>query len=885
MTAIATDTAPGGRTARSQKRGALLRFAARDLRGGLRGFRIFLACIALGVAAIVGVNATSRGLSDSLASEGRRILGGDISFSLIQRQASPQEEQWLRSQGQVSSIATMRSMARRSIAPQSITRGAGTAAGPAGPASSLVEIKAVGANYPSLGAVETDGSQPIADLLANRQGVYGVVADAALQTRFDLKPGDRLSIGDGQFEFRAVLKSEPDKLAGGIGLGPRVIIAQDALAQTGLTRPGSLARWSYRLLLPGGSNGTAAPEPAIDQVMRSAGETFPEAGWQIRTRNNVSPQFQRNIERFTQFLTLVGLTALIVGGVGVANAVRNFIDRRNADFATLKSLGATGHDIFIVALAEVLLMAGAGIAIGMAVGLALPFAVSLAFGDIIPVPFKPAIYPAETMSGLVYGVLTTLAFSLGPIGRAHDVPVSALFRDHVDARKVKLRRRYLAMTTSVSILLVATVIGLSNDRRLAAIYIVATFCGMLLLRGVGTAIIALARRAPRSSNTALRLAIANIHRPGALTQSVVLALGLGLALLTTMTLIDINIRSQLRRGMPGVTPSFFFLDIQNRQAPAFDAFLKSHAPEAKVERVPMMRGRLVRVNDTRAENIQAKEDVAWVLEGDRGITYSEDVPDGSTLTDGAWWPAGYKGPPLVSVERDIAAGLGVDIGDTITVNVLGRNVSAKVANLRTVNWRTMGINFVFVFSPDTFAGAPHTHLATATFPEGDNASREAGLLREMAAAFPTITTIRTKETLDTISKIADQLAFAVRGATAIALAAALLVLGGALAAGQRARIYDSVILKTLGATRGKLLSALVLEYAILGAATALFGVLAGVLASWAIVTRVMHLEDYQFAWGAASAGALAALVVSVLLGLAGTVKILGQKPAQHLRDL
>lgn len=847
--------------------GALLRFAVRDLRGGLRGFRIFLACIALGVTAIVGVNATSRGLSDSLAEEGRRILGGDISFSLIHRQANTQEEAWLREQGKVSTIATMRAMARA---------GNGT--------PSLVELKAVDNSYPALGDVETNTSEPLTRLLAPRNGLPGAIADAALQARFDLKPGDRFFLGDGEFEFRGTLLSEPDKLAGGIGFGPRVILSQDALQATGLLAPGSLIRWSYRILVEDRSGGTA-PDPAIDTIMRAGEKAFPDAGWQVRTRNNVSPQFQKNIERFTQFLTLVGLTALIVGGVGVANAVRSFIDRRTPDFATLKSLGATGQDVFIVALTEVLLMSAAGIAIGMALGLALPFVISWGFGTIIPVPFKAAIYPTETMSGLLYGVLTTLAFSLGPIGRAHDLPVSALFRDRIDHRATRLRWRYLAMIGVVAALLIGTIVVLANDRRLALIYILSTFGGMALLRFVGIGIIALARRAPRSSNTALRMAIANIHRPGALTHSVVLALGLGLALLTTLTLIDINIRGQLRQGMPGQTPSFFFMDIQNRQTADFDAFMKTHAPDAKLERVPMMRGRLVQLNETRAENIKAKEDAAWVLEGDRGITYSADLPEGSTLTEGEWWPADYKGQPLVSMERDAANGLGVHVGDTLIVNVLGRNITAKVANLRAVNWRTMGINFVFVFSPNTFAGAPHTHLATATFADGDHGAQEVALLRDLAATFPTITSIRIKDTLEAVSKIADQLAFAIRGATGIALAAALLVLGGALAAGQRARIYDAVILKTLGATRRRLLSALVLEYSILGAATAVFGVLAGSIAAWAIMTRVMRVEDYSFAWGAASLGALAALVVSVVLGLAATVRILGQKPARHLRDL
>jgi putative ABC transport system permease protein len=381
------------------------------------------------------------------------------------------------------------------------------------------------------------------------------------------------------------------------------------------------------------------------------------------------------------------------------------------------------------------------------------------------------------------------------------------------------------------------------------------------------------------------LAIGNIHRPGTLTSAVVLSLGLGLTLLVALSLIDGNIREQLNRGLPGRTPSFFFMDIQNSQVADFDTFLAREAPDAKIERVPMMRGRVVRLNGTLASEVKAAENAAWVLEGDRGITYSETLPDGSVLVEGEWWPADYKGQPLVSMEAEVARGLNLKTGDTVTVNVAGRNLTARIANLRAVNWRSLGINFVFVFSPNTFAGAPHSFLATAAFPSGSASERELAILKNVANQFPTVTSLRVKDALDAISGAMDQLAFAIRGASGIALVSSVLVLAGALAAGQRGRIYDAVVLKTLGATRLRLLKAFVIEYALLGLATAIFGLVAGGLAAWFVLVRVMKLESFTWLWGPSLGAVSLALVVTVGLGLVGTWRVLGQKPASHLRAL
>jgi putative ABC transport system permease protein len=395
----------------------------------------------------------------------------------------------------------------------------------------------------------------------------------------------------------------------------------------------------------------------------------------------------------------------------------------------------------------------------------------------------------------------------------------------------------------------------------------------------------LARRLPRPRRAAPRLALANLHRPGALTPSLVLSLGLGITLLVTLSIIDANFTRQLTRTLPERAPSFFFLDIPNAEAGRFDEFIVRQTPDAKVERVPMMRGRLVALKGVPVGQIKAEEQISWVLDGDRGLTYAATPPGGSEIVAGEWWPANYSGKPLVSFESEIAKGLGLSIGDEITVNVLGRNITATIGNLRRVEWRSLGINFVMVFSPNTFAGAPHTHLATVMFPNGSaEGGRDLSLLRETAKVFPAVTSLRVKDALDAVNEIVSQLVLAIRGASVIALAASLLVLAGALAAGHRARLYDAVVLKTLGATRGRLLGAYALEYGALGAATAAFGLLAGTLAGYLIVTRVMNLP-FGLELGGAVLASVLAVTVSVTLGLFGTWRILSQKPAPYLRNL
>ena len=839
-----------------------LRYALRELRSGLRGFYVFIACIALGVMAIAGVGSVAASLSEGLAREGRTLLGGDAAFSLIQREAKPDEVAFLRARGKVSVAATLRGMTRTEDG-----------------RLALVELKAVDNAYPMLGEVTLDPNMPVPDLLSQRDGAFGAAADATLLARLDLKIGDRVSVGSASFQIRSVVGAEPDKLAGGVGFGPRFLVSETGLRATELLQPGSLVRWIYRVKLPDNK----ADDRAAETLASDARTALPEAGWEIRTRSNASPQLERTISRFTQFLTLVGLAALLVGGVGVANAVKSHIDRRRDVIATFKAVGATGRDVFTIYLTQVIVLAGVGSLIGLAAGAALPYVIVGLFGKLLPLPVVPALHPGQLALSLVYGLLTALAFGLWPLGRVHDVPVAALFREAVISEWHRPRWRYLALMAVVILALIAIAIGLAYDKRVATAFVASSIVVFALLRGIAAGLMALARRLPRSGITMLRLAIANIYRPGALTPSVVMSLGLGLAVLVTITQIDGNLRRQFMAALPDRAPSFYFIDIPAAEADRFGAFLKNQAPQSTIEDVPMLRGRISAARGVKAEDLKPSHDSEWVLQSDRGLTYTGEIPKGSKVVEGEWWGPDYDGPPLVSFEKKIADGLGLKIGDEVVVNVLGRDITATIGNMRSVDWQSLGINFVLVFSPNAFKGAPHTHVATLTEAHPD-AAGDAKIIRAVADAFPMVTSVRVREALETVGTVITNLVLAIRGASAVTLISAILVLGGALAAGHRHRVYDAVILKTLGATRARLLGAYALEYLMIGFATAIFGVAAGSVAAWLIVTRLMTLG---FIWQAGSAAAvvLAALVVTVGLGLIGTLVALNQKPATVLRNL
>ncbi len=835
------------------------RLALREMRGGLKGFYIFLACVALGTAAIAGVNSLSQSITGSIASQGRELLAADIRFELNNRVATDEEKAFVDSMGTVAVSSGLRSMARL----------------PDGSNQALVELKAVDGVYPLYGTLESEPAAPLADMIAKDGDVYNALAAPLLLERLGIKAGDEILLGKARIRVAGTIKREPDALSEGFGFAPRLLVSNEALTASGLVQTGSLVEHVYKVKV--------ADPTSVPALRRQAEEKFPQAGWSIRTSQNAAPALTANITRFSQFLTLVGLTALIVGGVGVANAVRSYLDSKRGVIATFKCVGAPASMVTTIYLMQILLIALIGIAIGLVLGALIPFIAAQFLSGVLPVSTAFQIYPGALGLAALFGLLTALAFAILPLGRAREVPATALFREQGFERARLPSWPYLVAATLCLAALAGLAILTAYDRTISLTFLGAIAFSFVVLRGVAILVAMLARRAPRVSSPALRLAIGNIHRPGALTPSVVLSLGLGLALLVTLALIDGNLRRELTGNLPERAPNFFFVDIQGAEVEGFRALLNKNLPDGKVIEVPMLRGRILAFNGQDVTKMNVPPAGQWVLRGDRGITYAKNRPENSSLTEGEWWAPDYAGEPLVSFSSEEAGELGLKIGDTVTVNVLGRNITARISNFRKVEWESLSINFVMVFSPNTFAGAPHAWLATVIDPKA-TAEQEAAALKAVTNSYPTITSVRVKDALDIINVLVGQLATAIRAAAAVALIASVLVLAGALAAGNRARTHDAVVLKTLGATRATLIRAFCYEYAILGASTAIFAVFAGGVAAWFVVNRIMTLPS-SFLPDVALGTMAVALVVTVGFGLAGTWRVLGQKAAPVLREL
>lgn len=831
-----------------------LRFSLRELRGGLRGFRLFVACLALGVTVIAGIGTLSAAIVAGLERDGRSLLGGDIEFRLTHRAATTEERAFLERQGQVSETVQMRAMAHAQRSDQ----------------RTLVELKAVDSAYPLNDRVTFENGDQLDAVLSARGGIPGAAVDAQTLIRLDAEIGDRIGVGESVFEIRAVIDREPDRATEGLTLGPRVMIALDALPATKLVQPGSLAYWHYRILLPEGRSAA--------MVEAEAKRDFAASGWRIRDWKEGSPGVRRFLDRAAMFLVLVGLTALLIGGVGVANAVRAHLDGKTPTIATLKSIGATTGLIFRVYLWQTMLLAAFGIALGLAIGVAIPNLAAGLLAEMMPLPLVPGIYWQPLAMASLYGLLVALAFTIWPLARAADIRPAALYRDLVAPMRRWPRWPYLAATLAMfAVLAVLAVLG-ASERRFAFFFVAGAIAAFILFRLIAMAIAAIARRIMPPRGARLKLALASLHRPGAATAALLLSLGVSLTLLVAIALVESNLHAQVEDRLPDEAPAFFFVDIQPNQRQDFAALVAATPGARDLETVPNLRGRIARIKGVPAEQVQAASDQRWVLQGDRGLTYAHTLPEGSTLVAGQWWPRDYDGPPLISMEERAANGLGVWIGDKLTVNILGREIEAEIANIRRLDWTSFGINFVLVFSPGLLERAPHTLLATV---KADPAA-ETALFRAVTQRFPNISVVRMKDVLTELNAIVAKLGAAMRGAAAVTLIAGLFVLAGAVAAEHRKRLKESAVLKALGATRRDILAAHLIEYGLVGLVGAVLAFLFGWVAAWAMVTQMMN-ANFVFAPGVAALTALGGVIATLLLGLAGAWPALASRPAPLLR--
>ena len=841
-----------------------LRFARRESRAGLAGFRIFFLCLMLGVAAIAGVGSLGDAFLTGLQDQGQTLLGGDVSLRLANRAATPQEYAWLQTKGTVSQTLSMRAMVYAANGNRQ-----------------LVELKAVDDRWPLFGQAQFTPRQTIGDVLAcEDDGICGAAVEATLLERLHVARGDLIRLGRATLRVMAVLDKEPDRIASGFALGPRLLVSDKALPATGLVTPQSLVEYTYRVALKNAPADPVAARATIQTFKDRAASTFPEAGWNIRDRGDAAPGLKSFVEQLAMFLTLVGLVALGVGGVGAGQAINAFLARKRADIAILKSLGASGRLVFTIFFLQVMAVALAASLIGAALGALLPFVVTWYYGDALPAPPTLTIYAAPLLEALAFGLLSALAFASPPLGRARMTPPASLLRATVTPSHASGHNWPRAIAAGAGIAIAALTLMLAPSPGFAIAFLSGALAVLALLRLLAQGLKRGLSALPRAREPILRLAQANLTRPGSPTGSIITALGLGLTLLGCVILVNGTINAQVATALPARAPSFFFVDIQPSEAAAFDKIVTGFSSAQDYKRTPMVRGRITQLNGVPSAKANVAPDVQWALKGDRGITYAANPPTGSLITQGQWWPSDYRGPTLISLDQAVAKGTGLKIGDRMTLNVLGREFTGTIANLRKVDFTTGGQNFVLILSPGLIDKAPHSFIATVRV----KAAQENPLYMAVTTRFPNISTIRVKDAIGQVQGLLASLAQGISAASLVTILSGLLVLAGTIAAANRARTHDATILKVLGATRAHIALVIAIEYAVLGVATGLVALLAATSVAWAVAHFVLEVP-FAFSLRAVLATVGGGAFSTLLLGLLGSVSVLGARPARQLRGL
>jgi putative ABC transport system permease protein len=829
----------------------VLLLAWRETRGAGRHFAYLVACITLGVGALVAVGSFAASLERTVGRSARALMGGDVEIRSTQPLSSE-------------SMDVVAALTRPGTDTLPVTELVAMSA--AGGKSQIVELKAVGRGYPLYGDLVSAPSAPLESLIGNGRSLV----HESLLIRLGLHVGDRLTIGEGTFTVSGVIRQEPDRAVGVFSLGPRVLIDARDLDGTRLIRQGSRVRHRHLFRLPPGSSAEAFKDALAARLT--------DPGVRVTTYTQAQPGVRRFWNQLTVYLGLTGLVALMVGGIGVATSVRAFVRGKLETIAVLKCLGASWRQMLAAYLLQTVLLGLGGSLLGATLGSALQWALAPALAPLMPVPLDAGLSPRAILSGLAMGTGLTLLFALWPLLDIRRVPPALILRHDVEPR-LPGRRPWLAALPIVAGLS-ALAVWQAGSFKVGAIFIGGLAAALVLLAAGARLVIESARRLPRLRSLAWRQAVANLHRPGSHAGTVLVSLGLAVMLIVAVALLEQSLRAELADRGPGRAPAFFFIDIQPDQAQAFSRLVADKTGREPTL-TPVVRSRLASINGAPvSQDPRHRREEVWYLSREYVLTWAAQAPPENPVVAGRWWTSEEAArEPLISVEEEIAKNLGVTIGGSLSFDIQGVTVTARVANLRRVEWQTFNTNFFVIFSQGALDGAPTTWLATARVPPAD----ELAVQSAVTAAFPNVTAIPIREVLERIAGVLDQIALAIRLLAGVSIATGLIVTAGALGVSRHQRLYQSVILKALGATRGLVARVFAVEYALLGTAAGLGGTALAAALAWGVLHWALDVRwggsPGTIAWGIAASAALALGV-----GFLGTFRLLGKRPLAVLRS-
>lgn len=837
--------------------------ARREFVGGFSSFAIYLACLALGAFAIAASGSATESFKRGLDAQSRLLLGGDGAFTAAQRRASDAERAFMDARGTTSETVELNLMGEALVDGEKVR--------------AQVSLRGVDASFPLLGAAALSGAETDAtlqDVLAERGGRWGVAASASLLERFGIEVGDAIDLGPVKGRVAARLDREPDGLGAAGTFGPSAIVAIDGLVEAGRLTNGQLFRATYLLAFDRGVSG--------DDVAEAAKAEFGPAGLSYRAPVDAVDGLGDLLDLLTSFLAVVGVAALVAGGVGVAQAAGAFLESRTDAIAALKAFGADAAGVRLVYGFQLGALALTGAAAGGFLGALAPLALDVFVGERIPLPQALGFYPGPVFRAIVLSSLAAVMFAAPALGRARATSPAALFRSEADDCPSRAPQAEALAALVAALALVALAVFWSPRPAATAALLAGAGGAFLVLRGAAALTRRLARGAIAGTSGVGRIAVANLAGPGSLAPTTAPALGLGLALLTLVAAVQSNLLRQISQTAPQEAPSLVFSQIPDAETDLFDATLRAHGvaindPEA-YRRAPFMLGRVIELDGAPIDRDEVAPSERWVVDGEVALTYVAGQPPEASLTAGDWWPADYDGPLLASVEADAAKGLGLDVGSRVGFRIFGREIEARVASLREVDWGGFGVNSAFILSPGELEAAAPRHFAIAMAP----LDAEVPIIKSLGEALPEVVVFQTRGALAAAARIFANVGLAVNAAAGVVTLAGLLVLAGALAAIVRKRRTEAALLKCFGATRGRVLALYAAEFGAAGGVAAILGVAMGLAGAYPVVTQVFEAQ-----WALPVGPVLTIAVVACLVASAGGAAVgaalLSERPAPALK--
>jgi putative ABC transport system permease protein len=838
--------------------------AARECRGSTGRMAFFAACLSVGVAAVVAVAVLSQALDRGIRAQARELLAADIAVS--SRRPIADEV--------VTAIDSLEGARRTAVIelPSMVSIPASDGdAGKLGP-SLLCELKAVGPGYPFYGSVETEPALPLPELLDDGR----VLVEPELLTRLGASVGGKLRIGTEVFEIGGTISSESDRLEIGLTLGPRVLLSTVGLERCGLIGLGSRVRYRVLVRLPDFSTPVQV-ESAADLIR--AVVVDPEFV-DVETSAEAQPMLRRALGRAERFLGLVALLSLLIGGIGVAQAVRAWLAGRLDAIAVLRALGVRPREVFFLYLAQTVLLALIGSVLGAVAGVLATRSLPGFLGNLLPVQVEVGWQPAVMMRGVALGIGVAVIFAIRPLVDVLRVPPVRVLRR--DADPLPVNRKVAAALFAVLVVGVTLTAAFQSGSVVrGSEFAIGLIVATAALALGAWAVVRMVARVPRDLGAvALRHGLAALARPGSGTLGAVVALGLGVLTVLGMFLIQSRLSAQLEADLPGDAPTVFLIDIQPEQWDGVRAVLADSGAE-RVDSVEVVMARLQSVNSVPVtelvpERDEEPADRRWVLTREQRLTSMATLPEDNIIIDGALWSDPSR--PEVSVERDFAEDLGVVVGDTVVFNIQGVPLELLVSSIRSVEWERFSINFFLVVEPGVLDDAPRYRIASARLVT----DAEAPLQDRLAAEFPNVTMLRIREVLEKIVAILEQVGFGVRFLGAFTVLAGIAILAGAVSAGAVTRGRQVALYKTLGMTRVQVVMVFAVEYALVGLVAGVLGTFGGIALAFLVVRfgfEIAWASD-PAAWAAAAATTVA---LSVVAGLAASIRALSVRPLATLR--